>query len=167
MGYNVPPTKSVGDTLTAADFNTYVRDNMIDLAARLFPTARVQVWDPPFEFTTTSTSYVDVDTAIVSLTTTRQSTILLLASGWIRADLATYTASLRGVIDGTNDINGIQKDCSHTTYDTSWAPFGYTFWKAGVAAGIISVKLQLKTSNAAMTARCGNINLIAIGIPEV
>lgn len=28
MAYNTPPTKSVGDTLTAAEWNTYVRDNM-------------------------------------------------------------------------------------------------------------------------------------------
>lgn len=28
MAYNTPPTKATGDTLTAAEWNTYVRDNM-------------------------------------------------------------------------------------------------------------------------------------------
>jgi hypothetical protein len=34
MGYTAPPTWAVGDPLTAAQMNTYLRDNMIDLDAR-------------------------------------------------------------------------------------------------------------------------------------
>jgi len=34
MAYNEPPTWSVGDPLTAAQMNTYLRDNMIELEAR-------------------------------------------------------------------------------------------------------------------------------------
>jgi hypothetical protein len=167
MAYNVPPTKSVGDTLADTDWNTYVRDNMIDLAARLLPTAGVQVFPPGASFTTASASYVDITGATVALTLTRQSTVVLLASGWVKADLDTYYAALIGMVNGVADTNPIIKTCANTTDDDSETPFGYTFWQTGVAAGVITVKLQLKTSNAAMTARCGNINLLAIGIPEV
>ena len=34
MAYTAPPTWAVGDPLTAAQMNTYLRDNMIDLNAR-------------------------------------------------------------------------------------------------------------------------------------
>jgi hypothetical protein len=81
--------------------------------------------------------------------------------------LDTYTTGLQGVIDGTSDTNEIIKNCSNTADDDSYTPFGYVYWKTGVAAGVITAKLQLKTSGGAMTARCGNINLLAIGIPEV
>lgn len=167
MGYSAPPTKSVGNTLTAADWNTYIRDNLVDLAARLLPTGGAQVFGPGTEFTTVSTSYVDITGAVVNLTTTRQSTLLAIASGWIRADAATYMTSLVGVIGGVADANPIIKDCVVAPDDTSYTPFGYVFWKAAVAAGVTTVKLQLKTSNAAMTARAGNLSLFVVGIPEV
>ncbi len=163
MTYSAPPTKSIGDTLAAADWNTYVRDNMIYFAAGLFPTAVVQTAG---FFSTTSTSAVDITGAFVNITTNRQSTILLLASGYIRADYTSAITGLNGVIGTTADTNGVSRQCFNSSYDPALVPFGYVFWNAGVAAGTITVKLQLKTSTASGTAYAGKINLIAIGIPE-
>lgn len=167
MAYNVPPTKSVGNTLTAADWNTYVRDNMVDLAARLLPIAQTQILSEPSEFTTLSTSLVDITGAGVDLVTTRQSTIMLLASGWIRADYTGAEAAIVGSIGATVDTNSVRRSCQNASYDASYVPFSYVFFVTGVAAGTVHCKLQLKSSNASATAHCGSINLIAIGIPEV
>jgi len=38
MAYNTPPTKSVGDPFTAAEFNTYIRDNFAASATDNFAT---------------------------------------------------------------------------------------------------------------------------------
>lgn len=38
MAYNTPPTKATGDTWTAAEHNTYIRDNMAAMAPDIFTT---------------------------------------------------------------------------------------------------------------------------------
>lgn len=38
MAYNTPPSKSTGDTWTAAEHNTYIRDNMAAMAPDVFTT---------------------------------------------------------------------------------------------------------------------------------
>jgi hypothetical protein len=38
MAYNTPPTKSTGDAFTAAEFNTYIRDNFAASAPDIFTT---------------------------------------------------------------------------------------------------------------------------------
>lgn len=157
MAYSVPSTKAVGDTLAAADWNTYVRDNMIDLAARLL---KMDYIVQGAEFTTTSTSYVDMTGLTTNLTITRQSTILMIISGNTKADNAGQAAVFRGSINGVSD----SKEVSTGTQD--YVPLSYIYAKEGMAAGTYTVKLQMKSTDAGNTARGASINMFVIGIPE-
>ncbi len=205
--YTPVPTVNTGDLWTAANHNTYLRDNFAagvpdifttkgdlavasaaDAAGRLGVGADKTVlgalasetlglkWltnhralipgvaSALAQFDTTSTTYVDITSASISLVTTLTSTILLVASGIWKADNASYSAYLQGVINGVEAGDGrIRKDGAD---GIAWCPLGYTFYQTAVAAGTIVCKLQLKTSNAIMTARTFGVVMWALAISE-
>jgi len=205
--YTPVPTVNTGDLWTAANHNTYIRDNFAagvpdifttkgdlalasgaDAAGRLGVGADYTVlgalasetlglkWLPSYralipgvasalaQFETTSITYVDITGASISLVVERTSTIFLMASGILKADNTSYATYLQGVINGIGAGDGqIRKDGSD---GTAWSPFGYTFYKTGVAAGTIVCKLQLRTSDAVMTARTFGVVMVALAISE-
>ena len=158
MAYSVPSTKAVGDTLTAADWNSYVRDNAIDLAARL---SAISYIVQGAEFTTTSTSYVDMTGLTTNLTITRQSTILMIVSGNAKIDTALYSVVFKGVINGVSDSKEVSSQFE------GYVPLSYIYAKTGMTAGTYTVKLQMRTTNATITARGASINMFVVWIPEV
>lgn len=157
MAYSAPPTKSVGDTLAAADWNTYVRDNMIDLAARLLP---VEYAIHVAELTTTSTTYIDVTDLSVNISPTRQSTILMVVSGNTKAGTSPHAAAFQGVIDSVVD------DVEVSSATQSYVPLGYVYARTGKAAGTYTVKLTWKSTNAGSTAYAASLNMFVVAIPE-
>ena len=157
--YTAVPTVATGDMWTAANHNTYVRDNLAFFKSDFVVHGQVQALG---QFDTTSVTYVDITGASVSLVLTVPSLVFLTASGIIKADQSAYTAFLQGVIDGTEAGDGrIRKDGADGIV---WSAFGYTYYKTAVQAGTRVCKLQLMTSNALMTARVFGINLVALAI---
>jgi len=117
-------------------------------------------------FATTETSFTDITGATLDLVLAHKSTVILMASGNLKADYTSGIVSLRGVIGTVEDTAGVSRMCHNSSYDPRHVPFGYVFYAASVAAGTVTIKLQLKSSTASMTARCGKINLMAIGFYE-
>jgi len=77
MAWTAPKTWTVDGVLTAADMNTYVRDNLHYL---LSPNKGVIIRNNNGDYSTTSTSWVDVDATNLSLTiTTHGGPVLVIA----------------------------------------------------------------------------------------
>src|SRR5258708_31488085 len=99
MGWSTPATFSTGQLIGATDLNTYVRDNTNYLLTR--PKNAIKR-DNNANYTSTSTSFVDIDgTNLVIVLTTYGSTVLLNFQGVYDYNAGTYvTAAFDFTIDG-------------------------------------------------------------------
>src|SRR5713226_7938382 len=100
MGWSTPPTFVTGQLVGATDLNTYVRDNTNYLLAR--PKNAIKR-DNNANYTSTSTSFVDIDgTNLVIVLATSGTTVLLNFQGVYTYNGGTYvTAAFDFNIDGT------------------------------------------------------------------
>lgn len=148
--WTAPKTWVAGVTLTAADMNQYVRDNMDWLKAP--PKGTVQM-SGTSNFTTTSTSFVDVSTTDfqMSITTTGGAVF-----GWFVVTVSnssgTNYANFDVVIDGvsvsgaSNGVVGGIRLAASTTVSVM-----IPFYKSGLSAAAHTIKLQFRSDNAGNT----------------
>ena len=154
--YTAVPTVATGDMWTAANHNTYVRDNLAFFKNDFIKRGSAAVGS----FTTTSTTFVDITGASINLVLSVPAMVFLVASGDIKADQAAYSSEVAGSIDGTETFL-LKKDGAD---GLGWVPFGAVYSKASVQAGTCTCKLRLKTTNAAMAARVADVQMIALAI---
>lgn len=148
MAWTTPRTWEDGEIVTADQLNTHIRDNMDYLKERMDGTAK-QYIRTSSNYTTTSTSLVDVDGSNMSLTlTTDGSDVLVtfcalasLASGAKRISM--------GVKIDTTDYLLVSNTSVTTTYFETNVNFCYVF--TGLSAGSHDFILRWK-SNEGVTA---------------
>jgi hypothetical protein len=146
MAWTTPKTWNVDELLTAANLNTHLRDNLNALKSP--PTGHYEC-NEASDYTTTSTSFVDVDGTNLALTFTTSggdvlvhfhASVMHMASGRIYFDVA---------VDG----NRVAGDDGIVGGYVANSPSGYpmaqmTFTRLliGLSAGEHTVKSQWKTS---------------------
>jgi hypothetical protein len=132
--------------------NQYLRDELDYLKAR--PVARVSDLDGTVS-NTTSTSFVDITGASVSITTSGSSR-LLITGHVMWGNSGVYAGVLTVLIDGVNvgdATNGVMSQNSPATAGSPAGSNNAFSWitTAAVADGAHTVKLQYRTQNAAGT----------------
>lgn len=148
--YTTPRTWTAAELVTASIMNTHVRDNLDYLKAR--PVARFADLDGTVA-STTSTSFVDLTGASVSITTSGSSRLLILAQGvWsVNVDLTTAYAAV--LIDGTNQgdatLGSLHNQMRIALMQTPWTIAFVT--SAAVSDGAHTVKLQYRVSANTLT----------------
>ena len=159
--YTTPRTWTAAELVTASIMNTHVRDNLDYLKAR--PVARFADLDGTVA-NTTSTSFVDLTGASVSITTSGSSRLLILAQGvWsVNADLTTAYAAV--LIDGTNQgdatLGNLHNQMRIAAMQTPWTIAFVT--SAAVSDGAHTVKLQYRVSANTLT-----VQQISLAVLEV
>lgn len=159
--YTTPRTWVASELVTASILNTHVRDNLDYLKAR--PVARVSDLDGTVT-STTSTSFVDMTGASVSITTSGSSRLLILAQGVWSGSLDFTTAYVAALIDGTNQgdatLGNLHNQMRIASMQTPWTIAFVT--SAAVSDGAHTVKLQYRTNSGTLT-----VQQISIAVLEV
>lgn len=150
--YGAQKTWLTGDALTASDMNTYLRDQ---LAALKTPASFYAYIDEGADYTTTSTSFVSVDTTdLHGAITTAGGKLLVGFSVSISASAALRVAFdilVDGVRFGLDD--GL---CMHFLQaGNNQATVSYTGVIGGLSAGAHTFELQWKTSTGTATMYAG------------
>jgi hypothetical protein len=148
MTWITPKTWTTGEALTASDLNTHVRDNLNALKS---PPTASYILNESADYTTTSTTFVNVDGTHLSLalTTTGGDVLVcfvaLVQSG---ASQAVYLdLLLDGVRVGGND--GI------VGFYNGYMALPLVYLLTGVSAGAHTIKLQWKVSGGTGTMYAG------------
>lgn len=142
--------------LPAATANLLLENDMY-LKAR--PVSRVSDVDGTV-FSTSSTSFVDVTGASVSITASGSSRLLILASGWATSAAGSGLV-ITATIDGTNQGDGAYGLCYHQHANTG--PWAISFLTAAVVSdGAHTVKLQAKVTGSTLA-----INGLSLVVMEV
>jgi hypothetical protein len=146
MTWTTPKTWNVDELLTAANLNTHLRDNLNALKAP--PTAHHEC-DESSDYSTTSTSFVDVDGTNLALTlTTGGGDVLVHFHGVVSHTSSNYRIHFTVTMDG-NVIAG--DDGMIGTSAPAAVPgnvMTFTRLVTGVSAGEHLFKLQWKTQGA-------------------
>lgn len=146
--YTAPKTWSASELLSAANFNTHIRDMMDYLKAR--PVARAADLDGTVS-NTTSTSFADITGASVSITTAGSSRLLITANVVWNLSSAS-TAYLTALIDGVNQGDATSGIALRAGLGTNNETVSFAFLtSAAVADGAHTVKLQYRTAANTLT----------------
>lgn len=143
--WTAPKTWNTNDLVTATDLNTHLRDNLDWLKAP--PTANY-VANQASDYTTTSTSFVNVDGTNLSLTiTTTGGNVLIGFSGAVSNTAAGSVTYLDVEIDGVrfagdDGVVGVAQNIANYSVNA-----GFVVLKTGLSAGSHTFKLQWKTFN--------------------
>lgn len=155
--WTAPATYVDGVLIDAAELNL-VRDNLEYMKAR--PIARVSDLDGTV-LNTSSTSFVDVTGASVSITTSGSSRLLILASGTFTTPASVETIYVTAVVDGAN-VGDSSLGFANNVNNVS-IPFSIVYLTtAAVSDGVHTVKLQAR-----VTANTGSIEAFSLAVMEV
>jgi hypothetical protein len=146
--WTLPRTWATGEIVTAAMLNQYLRDELDYLKAR--PVARVSDLDGTVS-NTSSTSFVDVTGATVSITTSGSSRLLIMANWWwsTSVSLIPYMTAL---VDGVNQGDATAGLASLSSGINTPAMGSFVFiTTAAVSDAAHTVKLQYKTNTGTLT----------------
>lgn len=149
MGWTTPITWNTGDLIDAADLNTYLRDNLAFLKDR--PGDYFE--GTGSDYSTSSTSFTDIDSTDFSITDTFTGDpilVLINAAFGVTSDLYVYfDITVDGARQGgTND--GIWVVQMESTVDPSNA-FGLCFVLFGVSSGSRTIRAQWRVGDGAET----------------
>ena len=142
MAWTTPKTWA-SEPLTSLDLNTYVRDNQNYLKGRVDATAKQYVRTAT-NYTTTSTTLVDVDaTNLAHTITTDGEDVLVTLAGYANINSTGGRMTLAVDIDGTPyTILYLRSTASGADFNVS---FSYLF--TGLTAASHTFKLQWKMSS--------------------
>jgi hypothetical protein len=147
-----------------ANANTAIGDAAAAMTEALARAAIFGYAERTTEFSTASEAFVDVTSLSVTVNMPAAGTIMVWASGSIRAASLYGAANVRAVIDGTASPVTAKKSNNSATTDISWVPFNIIYRKA-VTAGAKVVKLQMQQSggpgNGTVYMETGNIMVLA------
>lgn len=146
MAWTTPKTWT-SEPLTSSDLNTYIRDNQNDIRSRQDNNADY-ILDEGSDYTTTSTTFTEVDATNLSLTiTTTGGDVLVFFSGSVRMSANRYgffnievDATDKFTNDGHTMIFG-------TPTDTALAPVTMAVLCEGLSAGSHTFQLKWKVGS--------------------
>jgi hypothetical protein len=163
MGFTVPKTWSSGETLTAANFNTYIRDNQLSFGPHLLARKTSD------QSVTSSTALVS-DTALVTPSIPANEVwrfqLFIRVTGLSGADIRhSFQIPTGGTLDmmtlcvnaaGTQDVQDDELTTSDTPIHTAVLDNSKTFpievlYINGANAGVITFRWAQNTSNATAT----------------
>lgn len=148
MAWTTPKTWVNNEPLTASDLNTHLRDNLNALKA---PPAAQYTLDESSNYTTTGSSFVNIDGTKLSLTiVTSGGDVLIGFTGSVNPGgfITYFDVEMDGTRIGGND--GILAVASSNV-----TPIPLVYLKTGVSAGSHMFKLQWKTSGGTTTLYAG------------
>lgn len=155
MTWTNPRTWTTGQKVLASEMNTDVRDNM--LALKNPPTASF-VADESSNYTTSSTSFVDVDPTAgkFSLTiVTSGGDVMVGFTGTVRSLTSTNRFSKLNInVDGV-DVVGDDGILVAATTDSDEVPMSFVWLVRDLAPGSHTFKLRWKTSGSTITLFAG------------
>ena len=141
--WTTPKTWQTGEALTASDMNAHIRDNLDHLHTRM-ENYDQYTGDETSDYTTTSTSFVDVDSTnlAVTITTTKDNALVLVHFHGAVSEGATARFCFDVAVDGTRvgGDNGIT-GCKPSTAGYE-IPVSFTRLIVVPAAGAHTFKLQ-------------------------
>lgn len=154
MAWSAPKTWS-SEPLTSTDMNTYIRDNQNYLYNRLENTSKYEL-DEGSDYTTTSTSFVDVDGSNLALSlTTTGGDVLVGFIGTVKHDTNNGAIFCNISVDGvdyfSNDGLFFNRNLDLGDYRT----FSFVVRITGLANGAHTFKLRWKTSTGTATLYAG------------
>ena len=160
MAWTTPKTWSA-EPLTSNDLNTYVRDNQNNIRARQ-DTNDKYIGTGSGDYTTTSTSLVDVDATNLSLTITTHGGDVLVGFVGIAVAPAANLVTFSVNVDGSNPFSsaGLSAASQHT--DTA----SFVCLIEGLSAGSHTFKLQWLTGGGTATLR-NNVQYPHFWVQEV
>ena len=150
MGWTTPVTWAAGTVVSASDMNAQLRDNMDYVHSR--KPVSINLLNDGADYTTTSTSFVDVDATDLSKSiTTTTGRVLILVACVISSSVSAETSldvAMDGTLIGSANTLGI---VTHNTNTRSLMSFATV--KTGVSNGSHTFKLQWRTSTGTATMR--------------
>jgi hypothetical protein len=153
MAWTTPRTWVDGEVPGGSTFNAHVRDNLLYLLAR--PNQRISR-DAGSSYTTTSTSFVDIDGTNLSISlTTSGSAVLIGMAGAVRGDSTDVRACFDVTIDGTRyaatTTEGITQGLPPVGGNFK-SPISFAVLATGLSVGSHTFRLQWKVQAAGTTA---------------
>jgi len=147
MGWSTPHTWQSGELVTATLLNTHLKDNLDFLKA---PPTALYTLNQGSDYTTTSTSFVDVDATNLSLTiTTAGGDVLIVFTGYGGGTSRLYFDIL---IDG---VRMAGDDGFVSAVNAVNTPVAIVVLKQGLAPGSHTFKLQWKVNSGTGTLYAG------------
>lgn len=151
MAWTSPKTYIVGDPLTAAEMNTYQRDNMNALKT---PPEEAKQVNEGADYTTASATFVDVDATDLSLSVTTTGGDLMIGFYGSFLGSALMLAYLNVVIDEA--VVALEDGMVVQTIDVASAQVvSFVHIETGVSPGAHTIKLQWKASGGTATMYAG------------
>jgi hypothetical protein len=149
--WSSPRSWSVGELVTAALLNTHLRDNLEFLKT---PPTASYVLNESSDYTTTSTSFVNVDNTKLALTITSAGGDVLVGFCGVIAASTNLNAFFDVEVDG---VRLAGDDGLVVNGAASGGRYTVTFFRliTGLAAGSHTFKLQWKTSAGTLTLYAG------------
>lgn len=150
MAWTAPTTRTTGTLITASIWNTDIVDN---LDALKDPPTDLYNFDEASDYTTSSTSFADVDSTnlAMSITTTGGDilvTATLSAAHSDGAGFIYFDIDLDGTRQGLDDGIVFFELSAASGIAGATIPVTISYWIQSVSAGAHTVKLQWKTSGA-------------------
>lgn len=146
MAYTAPRTWVTGELVTASMMNTHVRDNFDALKT---PPAGVATWST--NFTTTSTSFVDLTSATHTITSTGGGFLVILLASIANSSLGASN-NIDIVVDGVSEsglTSGVQAWGQEVA--NAAVPICVVFKVPAKSAGSHTIKAQVRVSAGTMT----------------
>lgn len=153
MAYTQPTTRNTGDSITASVWNTDIVDNIIALKN---PPSAQYTANEAANWTTTSTSFVDVDGTDLSLAITTTGGDVMIGFHGNVSSLNNYVwfdVTMDGTRIGTDD--GFMGIYATSSTNIMVSPVSFVRLVTNVAAGSHTFKLQWKASAGTITLYAG------------
>ncbi len=151
MAWTTPRTWVAEELVTAAIMNAHVRDNLNALKS---PVSQQVLRDNNANYTTTSTSFVDVDTTNLKITLVTQGGDVLVWFGGIAANSAVTDACFTVQVDSTDA--GLAEGLT-TKYGGTASHVSFVYLVTGLSASSHTFTLRWKTASAGTaTLFCGS-----------
>ena len=147
MAWTTPKTWT-SEPLTSLDLNTYMRDNQTHLKDRMDNSVD-RIVSGKTTLSTTSTEFVDVDAAKLSLAlTTNGGDVLVGFTGTVLSSQATGATFLNLAVDGVDYIadDGIYRSAAIKAGSQGHVPISFVILVTDLAAGSHTFKLRWKTT---------------------
>lgn len=145
--WTTPKTWSTGEALSASDMNTHIRDNLSALKA---PPTDSYVCNEVADYTSSQTSFVDVDASNLALTITT-------TGGDVMIGFHAYTYNPSGVTYFDVDLDGVRiaGDDGMIATVSGYQTVSFVRLVTNLDAGTHTFKLQWKVSGGTVTLYAG------------
>ncbi len=161
MTWTAPKTWAADELVTATDFNTHLRDNLLALKQ---PPSQQIVRLNTSSYTTTSTAFVTVDDTNLKITLTTAGGDVLIWFNAVANTSGAYSLMLTLSIDGVDQgpANGLTY-----VYGTGITPLSFVLLASGISAGEHLYRLRFRVSGGTGTLISTANMPVIFGVREV